>query len=299
MSLFSPLIGSDEVTGAPMAEPMYRQIAEDLRGKIERGEIAQGAQLPTEIELMEQFDASRNTVRDAVKLLISRALVETRAGQGTFVVEKINPFVTTLTSDPETGRSGGEGDVYIAEVEAGGRTPTASGPRVEMQQASAVIADVLRIKEGDQVVSRHYQRFIDGVPFSLQTSFYPMGLVLQGGTRLIEATDIPEGTVAYLADALGIKQAGYRDSFTVRPPDETETHFFRLPADGPVSVFEVHRVAFDEKGGRIRLTITIYPADRNRLVINVGAVPDRGSQAANRTAMPAKAIADRNPGRGS
>jgi GntR family transcriptional regulator len=262
-----------------MAEPMYRQIAEDLRGKIEGGKIAQGAQLPTEIELMEQYDASRNTVRDAIKLLISRALVETRAGQGTFVVQKINPFVTTLTADPQTGGGGGEAGVYIAEVQAGGRTPTAAGPRVEMQQASGVVADVLRIKEGDQVVSRHYQRFIDGVPFSLQTSFYRMDLVAQGATRLIEATDIPEGTVAYLADTLRIQQAGYRDSFTVRAPDETETHFFRLPADGPVPVFEVHRVAFDEKGGRIRLTITIYPADRNRLVVNVGDVPIRQATA--------------------
>src|SRR6266516_6919151 len=108
-----------------MAEPMYRQIAEDLRGKIERGEIAQGAQRPTEIELIEQYDASRNTVRDAIKLLTARDLVETRPGHGTFVVEKINPFVTTLTSDPETGRGGGEGDVYIAEVApaAGPRSP--------------------------------------------------------------------------------------------------------------------------------------------------------------------------------
>jgi len=106
-----------------MPEPMYRQIAEDLRGKIEMGEIAQGAQLPTEIELMEQYDASRNTVRDAIKLLTARDLVETRPGQGTFVVERINPFVTTLTEDPVTSRGGGEQNVYIAEVQAN-RTST-------------------------------------------------------------------------------------------------------------------------------------------------------------------------------
>jgi GntR family transcriptional regulator len=61
-----------------MAEPMYRQIAEDLRGRIESGELAGGSQLPTEIELQEQFGTSRNTVRDAVKLLTIRGLVETR-----------------------------------------------------------------------------------------------------------------------------------------------------------------------------------------------------------------------------
>jgi GntR family transcriptional regulator len=58
-----------------MTEPIYRQIADDLRGKIESGEIARGAQLPTEIELMDQYDASRNTVRDAIKLLTIRGWV--------------------------------------------------------------------------------------------------------------------------------------------------------------------------------------------------------------------------------
>jgi len=288
-----------------MPEPMYRQIAEDLRGKIEVGEIAQGAQLPTEIELMEQYDASRNTVRDAIKLLTARDLVETRPGQGTFVVEKINPFVTTLTDDPETGRGGGEGDVYVAEVEAGGRTPAVSVPRIEVQQAGATMADALRIEEGDQVVSRHQQRFIDGTPFSLQTTFYPMGLVQRGATRLIEATDIPGGTVAYLAATLGIKQVAYRDSVTVRVPDETEAHFFRLPADGRVPVFEVYRVAFDENGDRIRLTITIYPVDRNRLVMVVGNVPSQSAvtasqpnNAATSGKTPATPIEDGTPERG-
>jgi GntR family transcriptional regulator len=260
-----------------MAEPKYQQIAEDLRRRIDSAELPEPGQqaLPTEIELMERYNASRNTVRDAIKLLTARGLVETRPGQGTFVVEKFKPFVTTLTADPETGRGGGEEDVYIAEVEAGGRTSTTSDPRVEMQRASASMADALRIKEGDQVVSRHYQRFIDGAPFSLQTSFYPMDLVRRGATRLIEATDIAEGTVVYLVNTLGIKQAGYRDSIMVRPPDETETSFFRLPADGRVPVFEVYRTAFDEKGTRVRLTITVYPVDRNRLVVMVGDVPSR------------------------
>jgi GntR family transcriptional regulator len=264
-----------------MSEPMYRRIADDLRGKIDSGEIAQGAQLPTEIELMDEYNASRNTVRDAIKLLTTRGMVEPRPGQGTFVVEKINPFVTTLTEDPVTGRGGGEHGVYIAEVEAGGRAPTVSEPRVEVQQASEPLADALRIKEGDQVVSRHYERFIDGIPFSLQTSFYPMSLVLQGANRLIEARDIAEGTVAYLDEELGVKQAGYRDSIQVRPPDGQEVRFFRIPADGQMPVFEVYRIIFDQNGRRVRLTITVYPVDRNRLVVSVGDVPSRSAETAD------------------
>src|SRR5579859_3008604 len=115
-------VGPRARDGAPgMAEPMYRQIADDLRRRIESGELAPASQLPTEIELLEHYDASRNTVRDAIKWLTTLSLIETRPGQGTFVIEKINPFVTTLTGDPETGRGGGEEGVYVAEVAAAHR----------------------------------------------------------------------------------------------------------------------------------------------------------------------------------
>ena len=99
-----------------MANPMYRQIAEDLREQIESGELEPGQQLRTELELQEHYGASRNTVRDAIKWLTTLGLVETRPGQGTFVVKKIDPFVTTLTGDP-TGPGGGtEGATYGSEV---------------------------------------------------------------------------------------------------------------------------------------------------------------------------------------
>jgi GntR family transcriptional regulator len=253
-----------------MAEPMYRQIADDLRHKIEAGDLKRGSQLPTEIDLREQYDASRNTVRDAIKWLTTRGLVETRPGQGTFVTERITPFVTTLTGPPE----GGDEDVYLAEVKASSRTPDSSEPRVEMQRATGSVAAALHIPDGTHVVSRHQQRYIDGTPWSMQTSFYLMSLVAEkGANKLIQATSIEGGAVAYLAAECGIKQVAYRDSIAVRVPNETETAFFKLPSDGRVSVFEIYRVGFDKTGERFRLTVTVYPTDRNRLVLNVGDTP--------------------------
>ena len=262
-----------------MAEPMYRQIATDLQRRIENGELGPGAQVPTEIDLREQYDASRNTVRDAIKWLITRGLVETRPGQGTYVVEKISPFVTTLTGNP--ARGGGDESIYIAEVAASHRQSEISDPRVEVQKADRVVARNLRMQEGDQVVSRHQQRFIDGRLWSLQTSFYTMNLVTHGANRLLEATSIEGGAVAYLAEKCGIKQAGYRDTIAVRVPDDNEARLFNLPSDGRVSVFEIFRVSFDEAGNRFRLTITVYPSDRNRLRVDVGKVPPREPRANN------------------
>jgi GntR family transcriptional regulator len=257
------------------AEPLYRQIADDLRTKIESGDVPQGSQLATETELRDQYKASRNTVRDAIKWLATLGLVETRPGQGTFVIEKINPFVTTLTGDLKTDYSGSESPIYLAEVAASGRIPANSDPTVEIQLATRVVARGLQLEDGAQVVSRHQQRFIDGTPFSLQTTFYPMSLVERGATRLILPSDISEGALTYLARECDLKRAGYRDTISVRPPDESEARFFRLSADGRVSVFEIHRVGFDQNGNRIQLTITIYPADRNRFRVNMGNVPPR------------------------
>jgi GntR family transcriptional regulator len=253
-------------------ESMYRQIAEDLRQKIESGEIDHDTQLPTELELREQYDASRNTVRDAIKLLITRGLVETRPGQGTFVVTKIDPYVTILTGEPDA--SAGQGDIYIAEVEASRRRPTTTAPRVEIQDSAGMVADALGVEEGATVVSRHQQRFIDGTPWSLQTSFYPMTLVDRGAAQLIQAPNIPGGAVAYLRKEIGVDQVGYRDKVTVRAPDAIETAFFKLPDDGRVAVFEIRRTAFDQDGQPFRLTVSVYPTDRNHFTINVGQVPD-------------------------
>jgi DNA-binding GntR family transcriptional regulator len=255
-----------------MPEPLYRQIADDLRSKIESGELAQGSQLATESELKDQYNASRNTVRDAIKWLTNLGLVETRPGQGTFVVEKPTPFVTTLTGavvDP------GEETVYLAEVAASGRMPTNSPPQVEIQLATGAVARALHLDEGAQVVSRHQERSIDDTPWSLQTTFYPMSLVQRGATKLILPTNIDEGAMAYLAREFDLKQVGYRDTISVRPPYENEARFFKLSADGRISVFEIHRLGFDGDGSRIRLSITVYPADRNRFRVDVGKVPPR------------------------
>ena len=252
-----------------MASPMYRQIAEDLRAQIEAKELSPGQQLRTELELREHYGASRNTVRDAIKLLTTLGLVETKPGQGTFVVRKLDPHVTILTTDPKSGPGGD-----ITQHSGLGQIVISSDPQVEIQKATPLVAKALRIAEGSQVVSRHQKRHIDGTPWSMQTTFYPMGFVLKGADRLIQADDIVPGTVSYLADKLGLRQIGYRDWIKVRTPDATKANSFNLPLDGRVSLHEIFRTGFDQMGTPMRLTVSVYPTDRNQFIVNVGDIPE-------------------------
>jgi GntR family transcriptional regulator len=256
-------------------EPMYRQIADDLREKIESGQFRPGKQLPTELELREQYgNTSRATVREAIKWLVTRGLVETRPGHGMFVVERIKPFITLLDIAQGFGVEEGS-SLYSSQIEAESRTGRVADPRVEIQKANEIIARELHLAVGEQVISRHQRRFIDDMPWSLQTTFYPMTFVTEGGaSRLILAEDMPAGAVAYVEETLGVKQVGWRDRITVRAPGQTEAMFFRLPDDGRVPVFENHRTSYDESGRPLRLTVTAYPADRNQFVVTVGQVPD-------------------------
>lgn len=67
------------------ALPLYHQLRELLREKIESGEWQPGYRLPTESELTVEFGVSRGTVRQAMQLLENQGLVERSQGRGTFV----------------------------------------------------------------------------------------------------------------------------------------------------------------------------------------------------------------------
>ena len=172
-----------------MAEPMYKQIVNDLRRQIESGRLVPGARLKTEIQLQEEYRSlggskvSRNTVRDAITLLVSAGLVEIRPGQGTFVTKKIDPFVTTLSAR-------GESAVYSTSLNSGNiagkenepEPPAAitsssitavHSPYVQRERADRFVASRLRIKKGSVVVSRLERRYVNGVPHTMATSFIP------------------------------------------------------------------------------------------------------------------------------
>jgi GntR family transcriptional regulator len=203
--------------------------------------------------------------------LTTRGLVYTLHGKGTFVYQQVSPIVTTLTSDPKTGKAGGEGPVYMSLIAAAGRSPSAGKPIVEISKARLAIAHLLGISEGVDIIIRHHKLFLDGLPWSMQTSFYPRSLS-DRAPRLLTTDNIEEGTVAYMAEC-GIRQVGYRDEIEWRVPNEGETAYFDLPVDGHVQVVEIRRIAFNRNKDRVRLTVTVYRADRNQFAINVGDVP--------------------------
>ena len=63
------------------------RIADQLAERITRGEFQPGNKLPNELVLSEEMQVSRTTLREALRILSTRGLVEARRGVGTFVTE--------------------------------------------------------------------------------------------------------------------------------------------------------------------------------------------------------------------
>ena len=67
---------------------LAEQVADGIMNLIQETPYKAGDKLPTEKELCERTGAGRNTVREALKILASRNVLEIRQGAGTFVSEK-------------------------------------------------------------------------------------------------------------------------------------------------------------------------------------------------------------------
>ncbi|MCG5220236.1 GntR family transcriptional regulator [Streptosporangium sp. KLBMP 9127] len=65
--------------------PVYRQVAADLRSRIEAGTLRPRRPLPSEARLQQEFGVARDTVRRAVAYLAELGLVHTVSGRGTYV----------------------------------------------------------------------------------------------------------------------------------------------------------------------------------------------------------------------
>src|ERR1700716_1463604 len=85
------------MTGKPhkRKSSRYRDIATELQKEIRLGTTPVGELLPTETELMARFGASRQTVREALRIITEQGLIVRRAGLGSVVIASEPPVLFT------------------------------------------------------------------------------------------------------------------------------------------------------------------------------------------------------------
>ncbi len=94
---------------------LYEQIVQQVEESIHKGAMKPGDQLPPERELAQQFGVSRTAVREAVKALREKGLVEAYPGRGTFITDGTSYSMRqSLDRMLRVGQAEGAG--FLAEV---------------------------------------------------------------------------------------------------------------------------------------------------------------------------------------
>ena len=250
-----------------MANPMYRQIAEDLRAQIESGDLQPGQQLRTELELREHYGASRNTVRDAIKWLTTLGLVETHPGQGTFV-SRDRPVRHHPVRHPRTGL-GSERRLPTVGGEQAEQEPRPARSRSRSSKPRRVCRHAWdqRAPKSSAAMSGASLTTLHGLcrpPITRWSS--PTAERSGSGARNIE-----EGTVStwriHSASARWLSRQDHRARADYR------SGLFQAASGRPGPDVRDYQDGFDGNGKPMRFTVTVYPADRNQFIVNVGEVP--------------------------
>jgi DNA-binding FadR family transcriptional regulator len=186
------------------------QVAGILEARILSGTFPPGSRLPTEHELSESFDVSRTVVRDALRVLDARGLVEVRRGTGTLVkpssVDAYSSAVATvlLRSDLTIG------DVFEA--------------RAALEGQLALIAAANHSAEQIARARAAFERFEQAVEGSRDVEAIVRGHV-QFHASLVRATNLPA-----LEILLGpIQQMMLATSVAARGVDPRDPRAWRVP----------------------------------------------------------------------
>lgn len=79
-------MGSNNQSSIPRNIPLYQQVVSLIEREIANGTYKIGDKIPTEAELSEQYSVSRTVIREAIKVMKEKGVVETKVATGTFVI---------------------------------------------------------------------------------------------------------------------------------------------------------------------------------------------------------------------
>jgi GntR family transcriptional regulator len=225
--------------GVPI--PRYVQLADVMRNRVKRGIWPRGSMLPSIEKLMEEFDVARVTVRQAIHLLASEALLSPQRGRGTFV----------------TGERGGNRRLLVQ---------TTLDDLVEMYRGDTPelahiveSSDMPVIDERDGVPApsyRHLRRIHarDGERYCVVSIFIDERIFNLAPSRFRFEVVIP-----LLASLPGVEIAKARQTLNISAADVEVARSLQIPVNTPVA--EIRRIFMGPDGSVIFVAEATYRGD--------------------------------------
>ena len=158
---------------------------------IRRNSLQPGDRLPTEMELSEQLDISRLTLREALNALKSECVVHSVQGKGTFVTCNYDQIADSLNMNYSVTEM----------IEVAGYKPGVAAFEKKLIKADCCIANQLNIPEGVDVLMCARIRLADGVPVVYSRDYLAPRLA----TQFLGVTDEEVSLYTFIEEVCGIQ----------------------------------------------------------------------------------------------
>lgn len=229
--------------------PMYHQLKEILLERIKKEPITPGSSFPSEMELIETYEVSRTTVRQAIAELTKQGFLYTIKGKGTFVAKPkidLRYLQKALTFDEQIRKSGMAPSTkvqFFGEVEA-----------------SDGVAAYLGATRAIRLVRL---RYADGEPVVLAESYHPYDLC-----SFLLGHDMEKNSLyATLAFSPETKVCRVERTVEAIAANGELAKALKIKAGFPVQHF--HTLAYSRNGRVVEYCISDYRGDRNKLSVEI------------------------------
>jgi GntR family transcriptional regulator len=222
----------------------YRQIAMDVRRRVEAGEFGGGRVLPSESDLSDAYSASRVTIRRALEVLRDEGLLDARQGFGWFVQadllrQRLGRLSTIEDQLAALGISPERRVLDFAFVTA--------EPRVR------------RVLGTDHVLRVRRLNLADGEPFARVTVWCPASL----GNGLSRA-DVERSPFYEL---LPVPLGGATQTIAAVAASAADAAVLDIPVGSPV--LRCERVTTNLEGRPVLMSVHVFPGHRTEFVVDL------------------------------
>ncbi|MBW5484959.1 GntR family transcriptional regulator [Streptomyces bambusae] len=241
-------------------ENAYLQVADALRARIEAGEWAVGAKLPSRARFAEEYSVGQSVAQRAMERLIIEGFLEGRSGSGTYVrrPRKRLRLVRSRQRATRAGRS------FRAEVAAQGQAPTCESRSQARVPAPEDIAARLAIEPGDPCVLTDYEYLADGQPVQLSHSWEPMAITQGTPVQRPETGPRQGAGVLERMRSIGVEIASAVE--VPRPSRATQEQANLLGISVGDLVTRIERTYYDTGGRPVETADIVLPDIRSEIV---------------------------------
>jgi len=231
--------------------PLYMQVVRQLRAQIAAGDLRDGDRLPSQREMMARWHISMQTASKVIGAMKTEGIAVPSVGRDTIVAPAAAARIAAAAQGTAHAPAA---DLPPAPGAAVTRASAAKGA------APADVAEILGVPSGRRALRRTEIRSDGDQAVSITAYWYPPAIA-DRAPHLADSQSLPAGTLAYIAEATGIRAARADEDYTAVPADDDTAAALGIAPGSPVLVTRARHCASD--GKLIEYAETTIPTGRH------------------------------------